>query len=144
KSSIAALSVLTFVGLLISWLLVSAFSENNDLGWRAVLPAAMVLIAATAAVMAGWPPHPGVAESAIVGFLLCLPFTIQMIHYNAVGDAVADGKIFARTPEMWAAVRRYAAPDQRVGNNPLFLKDMTPWPVNISWALLANRSSCFP
>ncbi len=22
-------------------------------------------------------------------------------------------------------------------------KDLTPWPVNISWALLSNRSSCF-
>ena len=26
---------------------------------------------------------------------------------------------------------------------PLFLQDLTPWPVNMSWALLANRSSCF-
>ena len=33
--------------------------------------------------------------------------------------------------------------DVRVANNPLFLEDVTPWPVNISWALLANRSSCF-
>jgi hypothetical protein len=30
-----------------------------------------------------------------------------------------------------------------VANNPLFLADMTPWPVNISWALLANRRSCY-
>ena len=45
---------------------------------------------------------------------------------------------------MWAAVRRHTEPNARVGNNPLFLQDMTPWPVNISWALLANRDSCFP
>jgi hypothetical protein len=44
---------------------------------------------------------------------------------------------------MWAAVRRHAAPDDRVANNPLFLKEVTPWPVNLSWALLANRRSCF-
>jgi hypothetical protein len=31
----------------------------------------------------------------------------------------------------------------RFANNPLFLRDVTRWPVNISWALLANRSSCF-
>ena len=31
----------------------------------------------------------------------------------------------------------------RFANNPLFLRDVTPWPVNISWALLADRSSCF-
>ena len=40
-------------------------------------------------------------------------------------------------------MRRYAASSERVGNNPLFLQDLTPWPANISWALLANRSSCF-
>ena len=40
-------------------------------------------------------------------------------------------------------MRRYAAPAARVANNPLFLQDLTPWPANMSWALLANRSSCF-
>ena len=40
-------------------------------------------------------------------------------------------------------MRRYAPPTARVANNPLFLQDLTPWPVNMSWALLANRSSCF-
>ena len=41
-------------------------------------------------------------------------------------------------------MRRYATPAaQRVANNPLFVKDVTPWPINISWALLADRSSCF-
>ena len=34
-------------------------------------------------------------------------------------------------------------PAARVANNPRFLADLTPWPVNISWALLADRSSCF-
>ena len=49
----------------------------------------------------------------------------------------------AQSPEIWTAVRRYAAPAARVANNPLFVKGVTPWPVNISWALLADRSSCF-
>jgi hypothetical protein len=40
-------------------------------------------------------------------------------------------------------VRRHAAADARVANNPLFLADLTPWPANMSWALLADRSSCF-
>ena len=38
---------------------------------------------------------------------------------------------------------RHAAPDERVANNPLFLQDLTPWPVNLSWALLSDRRSCF-
>ena len=32
-----------------------------------------------------------------------------------------DGAVFAQTPELWAAVRQYAAPAARVVNNPLFL-----------------------
>jgi hypothetical protein len=44
---------------------------------------------------------------------------------------------------LWAAVRRHAAAGERVGNNPLYLEELTPWPVNISWALLADRRSCF-
>jgi hypothetical protein len=44
---------------------------------------------------------------------------------------------------MWDAVRRHTHPAERVANNPLFMADVTPWPVNISWALFANRRSCF-
>ena len=67
-----------------------------------------------------------------------------MIYDNVVGTAqTRAAKFFAQAPELWAAVRRYAAPGVRVANNPQFLADVTPWPVNISWALLANRSSCF-
>jgi hypothetical protein len=51
--------------------------------------------------------------------------------------------VFAQTPDLWSAVRRYASPNARIANNPLFLADLTPWPVNISWALLGDRSSCF-
>jgi hypothetical protein len=54
-----------------------------------------------------------------------------------------DASLFAQTPEMWAAVRRHAGPQERVANNPLFVADMTLWPVDISWALLANRRSCY-
>jgi hypothetical protein len=46
-------------------------------------------------------------------------------------------------PDLWAAVRRHAAPEERIGNNPLSLRGVTPWPINISWALLSNRRSCY-
>ena len=81
--------------------------------------------------------------TALGGLALCLQGTAKIIHDNLLGRAPPDGRIFAQTPEMWEAVRRYAAPAARVANNPLFLQDLTQWPVNISWALLANRSSCF-
>ena len=66
-----------------------------------------------------------------------------MIRSNVEGTPREDGAVFAKTPELWKAVRRYAAPTARVANNPLFLADLTAWPANMSWALLANRGSCF-
>jgi hypothetical protein len=81
---------------------------------------------------------------ALVGLTLSVPDFIQTIHDNILYPRQPpDAKVFARAPELWAAVRRHAAPGARIANNPLFLKDLTPWPVNISWALLSNRSSCF-
>jgi hypothetical protein len=113
------------------------------LALRAVLPSLTILIAVTAAGMMRLPQRALIAGCALGGLVLSLPATAQMIRYNFTGDAAPDGPVFARTPELWSAVRRYAAPTARVANNPLFLQDLTPWPVNLSWALLANRSSCF-
>jgi hypothetical protein len=67
----------------------------------------------------------------------------KVIRENIVGLRKPSERLFAATPEMWAAVRRHTAASERVANNPMFLSNMTPWPVNISWALLADRRSCY-
>ena len=143
KLALASLACLAGTGLIVSWLLVSTLGENNDLGLRAIIPAEMVLIVAAAAgfFQARW--RAAIVATALGGLALGLPDTAAMIRSNAAGEPRPGGKILAQTPELWDAVRRYAAPGARVANNPLFLRDVTPWPVNISWALLANRSSCF-
>jgi hypothetical protein len=143
KLATAALACLAAAGLLASWLLASTLGDNNDLGLRAVLPAASVLIAAAAAGVMLLPRRAVIAATAIGGLMLSLPDTAVMIRSNVDGTPTPDGTVFAQSPELWQAVRRYAAPTARVANNPLFLEDLTPWPANISWALLANRSSCF-
>jgi hypothetical protein len=143
KLATAVLASLAAAGLLASWLLVSTLGDNNDLGLRAVLPAASVLIAAAAAGVMLLPRRAVIAATAIGGLMLSLPDTAVMIRSNVDGTPTPDGAVFAQSPELWQAVRRYAAPTARVANNPLFLEDLTPWPANISWALLANRSSCF-
>ena len=143
KLATAALACLAAAGLLASWLLASTLGDNNDLALRAVLPAASVLIAAAAAGMMLLPRRAVIAATAIGGLILSLPDTAAMIRSNVEGTPTPDGSVFAQAPELWSAVRRYAAPTARVANNPLFLQDLTPWPANISWALLANRSSCF-
>lgn len=136
---------LTAMSLIGSWLLVSTVGYNNDLGWRALLPAAVVLMAAAACGLAQWRSllGRGFAVVALAGLLLGVPGTYDII-FNAITDNSATSRaVFAETPEMWAAVRRHSTPTERVANNPLFVEDMTPWAVNSSWALLSNRNSCF-
>jgi hypothetical protein len=144
KMAVTLLGVLTAVGLLASWLLASRLGDNNDLGLRAILPAAMILIASTAVGALAAPRLRGaIASIACVGVILSLPGSAAIVYANWRGNAAADEAVFAQTPELWRAVRRYAAADARIANNPLFLRDLTPWPGNMSWALLADRSSCF-
>jgi hypothetical protein len=146
RTAVKVLAVLTAAGLAISWLLVSRVGENNDLALRAILPAAMILIAAAAAGMLAVPQRGlrrAIAGFACGGLVLSLPDSVTMIEANWRGNAVADAAVFEQAPELWAAVRRSAPPGARVANNPLYLQDLTPWPSNISWALLADRSSCF-
>ena len=143
KTAVKLFVALAAVGLSISWLLVSTLGDNNDLGLRAVLPAVMILIVATAVAMSAVPRRVVIAAIAIGALALSVPDTVAMIFSNVNGAAVADAPVFARAPELWSAVRRYAPASARVANNPLFLQDLTPWPVNISWALIADRSSCF-
>jgi len=140
------LGALAAAGLVVSWLLASTVGDNNDLALRAVLPAAIVLIATAAAGLFAARGHAlriAIAVTALGGLVLSLPESAAMIASNVRGDPAADAAVFAQTPELWSAVRRHAGPKARVANNPLFLSDLTPWPGNMSWALLANRNSCF-
>jgi hypothetical protein len=104
-----------------------------------------VLIVFAAVGLSTWLAAPRrVAATAAIAVLLVGFFEGgQLIQENFTGRVGSFSKVFASTPAMWEAVRRHSAPDDRVGNNPLFLQDATPWPVNLSWALLSNRRSCF-
>jgi len=143
RAVLAVLIALTVAGLAISWLLVGTLGDNNDLGLRAVLPVAMVLIVGAAAGMMRMPRRRLIAGTALAGLVLSLPDGGQMLRSNVAGTVAPDDRSFAQAADLWAAVRRYASPSARVANNPLYLQDLTPWPANMSWALLADRSSCF-
>jgi hypothetical protein len=140
-----ALVLLAAGGLAVSWLLVSTLGDNNDLGWRAALPPILVLTAFAAAGIAGAiAAHRWIAvAAALVAIALGLPRSFEILRDDAAGHMQADAAGLAQAPAMWAAVRRHSLPDERVGNNPLFLRAATPWAANISWALMANRRSCY-
>jgi hypothetical protein len=140
-----ALTLLGGVGLVISWLVASTLGGNNDLGWRAILTAILALTAFAATGLAEWiaARRTRAVAAALIAIAAGLPRSYEIIRDNARGDPWPDAKAFAQSPAMWAAVRRHAAPDERVADNPELFQDLTPWPANISWALLANRRSCY-
>jgi hypothetical protein len=146
KTALGLFCTLAAAGLAIPWLFASTLGDNNDLALRAILPAVMILIVATVAgvlALSRRGLRNAVAALAFGGLVLSLPESVGIVAGYARGNAVPDRSVFAQTPQLWTAVRRYAAPGARLANNPLFLQDLTPWPANISWALLADRSSCF-
>ena len=139
------LAILVAVSLVAAWMLVSVVGDNNDLGWRAVLPAVLLLIPFAAAALAQWMASSArlAAALGLGAAIVGLPGGILQIGSNLSGEPSSSGRIFAGTPAMWEAVRRHSGPGERVANNPYFLRDLTSWPVNISWALLADRRSCY-
>jgi MFS family permease len=145
RSDALVLALLGVIGLAISGLLTSTLGDNNDLGWRAALPGIFMLTAFAATGISDWVAARArlAVAAALVATALGLPRSVEIIRANMTGVARPGAAAFAQAPAMWEAVRHHAAPDERVLNNPRFLEDFTPWPGNISWALLANRRSCY-
>jgi hypothetical protein len=145
KLSAVILAQLAATGLAIACLFASKVADNNDLGWRSALTAFVVLIIFAAAAMPNWfaRPRRALGGFAIILLLAGVPATLGNISGDLAPRPTASARIFAETPALWAAVRRHTQGDERVANNPLFMADMSAWPINISWALMANRASCF-
>lgn len=145
REPVRPLALLAAASLLAAWLLRSVVAYNNDLGWRAILPAVLLLIVFSAAAISRWPLRLArlCGVLAAVGVLLTLPDTLQLLREDFWASRTPAERQFAAVPPMWEAVRRQTAQGERIANNPLFLADMTPWPANISWALMGDRRSCY-
>jgi hypothetical protein len=140
-----ALPAAALASLCSGWLLVSTAGENNDLGWRAVLPGVLILTAGAGAFFAqGLARRRMVATVLAVVLLgLALPDGLGLLRQNIAGRLSADGARFSDAPALWAAVRRHTAIGERIASNPHMLNDLAPWPIALSWALLAGRRSCY-
>ena len=138
---VVGLAVLVVCSLGITWLFASTVA-NNDLGWRAMLPAVLVLTACAGAGLARWIARRAYVAAAAAVLLFALSVPDRQIALNLKGKPSAEAQRFADSVQMWKAVRRYAGPTDRVADNPLFLMTMTI-PVNPSWALLSDRPSCY-
>ena len=75
KSAVIAFALAIAASLCAAWLLLSTLGENNDLGWRAVLPGVLLLMVFAAAGLSqlSLKSRPAVLAVAIVLILLGLP-----------------------------------------------------------------------
>jgi hypothetical protein len=128
----------------VTWLLRSTI-ENNDLGWRAPIPAILILAAAAASWLArcAWPKRSLLALVAIGLAAAGLPQAAIKFGEAVRGQRPGEPAEMAGAGALWARVRAHSSAGERVANNPLSLGQVTPWPDNIGWALLADRPSCF-
>lgn len=145
RRTVAMLAVSAVIGLAVGGLLMSTTAPNNDLAWRGVLPALLILVALTAAGLGRYLTTMRPWATALLLLPIGLAFVngLSNIYGNTVVPQPASAQRFVKSTAMWAAVRRHAGIRERIANNPDFLRDMTLWPVNISWALLADRRSCY-
>jgi hypothetical protein len=131
------------VGALICLCLRSTI-DNNDLGWRAILPA---LLAATpfAAATAVRLWQAGGARIALVILIPLLGLTgaWHMLRDNLLGQATPAGRHFLAEAAEWRAIRGITGPAARIASDPRLDASMTPWADNIGWALLATRAACY-
>jgi hypothetical protein len=145
RTAIVALATATVAALGCAWLLVSTLAVNNDLGWRAMLLASCLLIVFAGIGMARW------IEArrwwpigiALAFFAAGFPETIAQAQRDVAGHRKDDSALFAAAPTLWARVRDFAGVDDRIANNPLAMRSLTPWPINLPWSLLADRRSCY-
>jgi hypothetical protein len=133
------------ISLAVAGLLKSTIAPNNDLGWRAALPAMLMLMVLTAAGLGRYfRGRRAVACAAALLLILAGVSTgLTNIRDNFGRSQPASALGFLNSTHMWEAVRRHTGPSERVANNPNFMSDLTVWPINISWALLSNRRSCY-
>jgi hypothetical protein len=145
RTAVISLAVLATVSLSVGSVMVSTIAANNDLAWRGVLPGILALIALTAAGLGRYLQVMQIRYAVVMMAIIVLGLTSGARNLYSYLDVPlqASAKRFLDSVQMWAAVQKHSAAGERVANNPDFLADMTPWPINISWALLANRRSCY-
>ena len=145
KSAIVPFALLMVISLAVGGLLISRIGANNDLAWRGVLPAVLVLIIFTATGLARYLVEMRRLYAFIATGFIALGFYsgLQFLYGNIFVSPNVSSAGFVESVKMWESVRAHSEKDDRVANNPLFLQHMTGWPINISWALLADRRSCY-
>jgi hypothetical protein len=118
--------------------------DNNDLGWRAILPTLLVLTPfAAAELRRQFARAPARAAALTLIPVLALSGTIPLLRENLRPVPSPDARSFAAAATLWSQLRPLIPPDARIATDPALDATLTLWPANIGWALLADRASCY-
>ena len=138
-----ALLTLAATSILVCWCARSTI-ENNDLGWRAIVPALLILTPyAAAAALHLWHKKSTWRWIALLPPLLGAVGVWPLLHDNFAGQPTPDPTTLPRMAPTWIAIDRLTPPDARIASDPRLAATLTLWPANIAWALQANRASCY-
>ena len=124
---------------------MSTVGENNDLGWRAIIPGILIFTAISACYLTKVLRRGEIvpAGAMVACLILSIPEGAALVKVNMVGHLSSDAAAFQQAPALWDAIRAKTSPDERVASNPRMTNALVPWPISLSWALLADRRSCF-
>ena len=154
---------LSIAVILVSFLItqfVKSTVTRNDLGWRIILPALLILTANAGVTVGRWLEGLGQAPinvqarlrtaALLVAAAIAVPLTLLGIRAAAEQFVPADQhaqlpvqvhRVLAAQPAAWREVRARTNPTDLVVSNPKAFDDAPEWGANLPWALFADRSS---
>lgn len=143
--------LISFMCLIVSWLFESKIA-NNDLGWRAVIPALITMSAISGAGMSrAFLCNFMVSGQNILqrrSYILCimflavsLPSGLWSLKINVIGDSILQKKLVE--DDYWRELRNVTPVSGRVLTFPDLYRSAESWSVNIGGGLLTQRKSCY-
>ncbi|MBO1328127.1 hypothetical protein OQ496_07240 [Acetobacter suratthaniensis] len=143
--------LISLASLTASWHFESKIA-NNDLGWRAVIPALITMTALSAACIArgifndfskksSVTYQKMVFISGIMLIAISLPSGLWSLKRNYLGDSILQKKLVEDA--YWLALRDTTPVSGRVLTFPDLYRSAESWPVNIGGGLLTQRKSCY-
>jgi hypothetical protein len=160
-------SVLGVLGTLVGAQFLRSTIIWNDFGWRVVTIATLLLTVWSAVGLSDlflgsgtmqawvcWPASARWAAGARVaaGVLIVLgaldifhALRTPMVPFPEQQDSerLAAHRVFHHEVRAWEVARRFAGPDELVQCNPEGIRGFQPFPVNLSWAMFADRRTAF-
>lgn len=138
----STLVIISAACLCTSWVMKSQIA-NNDLGWRAIIPAVLCMSIVSSVALSRF--H-GEVSVLLFSFLIgasLLENAGGWVKGNILGNTRRVDISSLPPYEFWEEIRNNTDIHKRILSNPNVYESIEPWNVNIGWATMARRKSCF-